>query len=387
MHFTLFRRAPLGDVPADDGHGWVVRVWLLVAAFAFIMLARSVAVGIPPRDPHGAIFVFRAALSVAILVVLAVVDAAARSGRGHRRPRAVLQVLRRRWDLRRLVLVLLGLLAYHVVYFSYHNLKSWDVFNRPRDGFLLRVDRGLFLGHDPAVLLHSLLGQHLAAYVLMVFYESFSTVVSISLVAALVFIDRIRDGYVYIASALWVWILGVASYYAIPSLGPFHSAPQDFAGLPHTMIQDTQARYLAQRAHLLAHPAAPDAFAQVSAFASLHVAVTTLLFLMARYYRLRRTSIASAVFVAVTVVATVYLGWHFAVDDLAGLAIAAVSVFLGSRMIYPRGPGTRTPSCRRSRRVPVSPWAPGPSTAHCRDFSSAGSCDRCQVRTGAGPTS
>jgi membrane-associated phospholipid phosphatase len=103
------------------------------------------------------------------------------------------------------------------------------------------------------------------------------------------------------------------------------------------MIQETQARYMAQRAYLLAHPGASDAFAQVSAFASLHVAVTSLLFLMARYYRLRRTSIALGVFVAVTIVATVYLGWHFAVDDIAGLAIAAVSVFLGRRMIYPRG--------------------------------------------------
>jgi membrane-associated phospholipid phosphatase len=65
--------------------------------------------------------------------------------------------------------------------------------------------------------------------------------------------------------------------------------------------------------------------------------VTSLLFLMARYYRLRRTSIVLAGYVGVTMVATVYLGWHFAVDDVAGLAIALVSVFLGSRMIYPHG--------------------------------------------------
>ena len=332
---TSASQRPSPSLAARDGYGWVVRVWLLVAAFVVVMVARSAAVGIPPRDPNGSILALRIALSLAILVVLAVVDAAVRAGGDRRRPRAVLHLLRRRWSVGRLVLVALGLLAYHLVYFSYHNLKSWDVLNRPRDGFLLRVDRSLFFGHDPAVLLHALLGQHVSAYVLMAFYESFSTVVSIALVASLAFTDRVRDGYVYIASALWVWILGVASYYAIPSLGPFHSAPQDFAGLPHTMIQDTQARYLAQRAHLLAHPAASDAFAQVSAFASLHVAVTTLLFLMARYYRLRRTSIALGVFVVITMVATVYLGWHFAVDDLAGLAIAGVSVFLGSRLIYP----------------------------------------------------
>jgi membrane-associated phospholipid phosphatase len=129
----------------------------------------------------------------------------------------------------------------------------------------------------------------------------------------------------------------VGSYYLIPSLGPFHSAPGEFAGLPHTMVQDTQARYLGQRAYLLAHPAASDAFAQVSAFASLHVAVTGLIVLMARYYGLRRVSTALMVFLAATIVATVYLGWHFAVDDVAGLLIAFVSVRLGRLMVYPSG--------------------------------------------------
>jgi membrane-associated phospholipid phosphatase len=36
-------------------------------------------------------------------------------------------------------------------------------------------------------------------------------------------------------------------------------------------------------------------------------------------------------------VATIYLGWHFVVDDVAGLAIAVVSVVIGKRMIFPRG--------------------------------------------------
>ena len=43
-----------------------------------------------------------------------------------------------------------------------------------------RWDRWLFLGHSPAVLLHDLLGQHVAAYVLMVVYESFSTLVIVA---------------------------------------------------------------------------------------------------------------------------------------------------------------------------------------------------------------
>lgn len=316
---------------------WLGRVWLLVAVFAAITLVRSYDVGIPLRDPHGKIFVSRVAISAGLFISLALVDAALRAGRPGWSWRRTISVLRRRWPRPRLVLAAGGLLAYHLVYFCYHNLKSWDVLRAPRDQMLLSWDRWLFLGHDPSVLLHELLGQHVAAYVLMVIYESFSTFVTISFVAALVFTTRIRDGYVFIASALWVWILGVGSYYLIPSLGPFNAAPQDFAGLPHTMIQDTQTRYLAQRVYLLAHPAASDAFAQISAFASLHTAVTTVLLLMAHYYRMRRLTQALTVFLAGTLVATVYLGWHFAVDDLAGLVLAVVSVALGRWMIYPRG--------------------------------------------------
>jgi membrane-associated phospholipid phosphatase len=332
---------------------WLLRVWLVVGLFAAVTLVESARVGIALRDPHGSILRGRVALSLVLFVALAVVDAVVRAGRRGRTVQGVLEVLQRRWPRERLVLALGALAAYHLVYFCYHNLKSWDVLNRNQDHMLGRWDHSLFLGHSPAVLLHEVLGQHVAAYVLMAVYESFSTLVSVSVVAAVVLVDRIRDGYVFIASALWVWILGVGSYYLIPSLGPFHSAPGDFAGLPHTMIQDTQARYLAQRAHLLAHPQASDSFAQISAFASLHVAVTCLILLMARYYRLRRTSLALLVFLLLTMVATVYLGWHFAVDDIAGVLIAYVSVWLGRRMVYPDG--------YRQRRRSTAPVSAGVS--------------------------
>ena len=50
---------------------------------------------------------------------------------------------------------------------------------------------------------------------------------------------------------------------------------------------------------------------------------------MARYYGLRVLSWVVFAFLVGTVLATVYLGWHFAVDDVAGLAIAWVAVQLG----------------------------------------------------------
>ena len=329
-----------GSVAVGDeetGSWWLVRVWVLVAAFAVVTVYWSHHVGIPIKDPHGSIFLSRIAISLAFFIPMTFIDAGLRVGRPGWSFRRTLAMVRTRWTRQRLALAMSALLAYHVVYFCYHNLKSWDVLNRPQDAMLLGWDRWLFLGHSPAVLLHDLLGQHYAAYVLMVIYESFGTMVLIAIPMPIVFATRIRDGYVAIASALWVWILGVACYYLIPSLGPFNEAPEEFAGLPHTMIQDTQARYMDQRAHLLAHPQAQDAFAQVSAFASLHVGVTCVIFLMCAYYKLRRTTIAMGVFLVATVVATVYLGWHFFVDDPAGIAIAVLGCYLGARIIYPRG--------------------------------------------------
>jgi membrane-associated phospholipid phosphatase len=340
-------------VPPDEetDYRWLLRLWMLVALFAAVTVAWSLHVDIPVRDPHGAIFVSRIAISLGLFTGLALLDAAARTGRPGWTVRRALGVLRRRWSRHRLALAMSALLAYHLVYFCYHNLKSWDVLNHPNDDMLLRWDRWLFFGHSPAVLLHDLLGQHVAAYVLMLIYESFSSIMSVAFVAALVFTNRIRHGYVCIGSFCWVWILGTASYYLIPSLGPFTSAPEEYAGLPHSMIQDTQTRYMDQRAHLLAHPHASDAFAQVSAFASLHVAVTCLLLLMARYYSLRRISQVLVVYLLGTILATIYLGWHFAVDDVAGLAIAFLAVFLGRLMIYPRGrtPLSDTPETKPGR--------------------------------------
>lgn len=309
-----------------------VRLWAVVVCFIGIGVMRSVQVDIPFRDPHGAFLVSRVFLTLGIFLGLLALDGLLRTGRPQT-VRRVWATLRRRWTRGRLALAWAALMAYHLTYFTYHNLKSWDVFNAPRDAMLTGWDRWLFFGHSPAVLLHDLLGQQAAAWVLMVWYETFPTLVVLAFPAAVVLARRIRDAYVGIAAFVWVWILGTATYYLIPSLGPFQAEPGDFSGLPHMMIQDTQARYMAQRDDLLAHPHAGDAFAQVSAFASLHVGVTATILGLAWWHRLHRTTLALGVFLAGTMVATVYLGWHFAVDVPAGLAIAGLAWWLAPRTV------------------------------------------------------
>ena len=322
------------DLPAERAEGgsswaWKLRVLALVVAFAAIALARSHAVDIPFKDPHGKLFRSKLVDTAEMLLLFVVVDVVVRWLRGRAQGATLWSTVRTRWTPYRIVMILAGLVAYLVVYLCYRNLKSWDVLRTPHDAMLLRWDRWLFFGHSPAVLLHDLLGEDVAARALTELYESFSWLVTIALVAALAFTPTVRQAYVFVVSAMWAWILGVGSYYLIPSLGPFHAAPREFAGLTRTSIQSTQATYVEQRAHLLAHPQAADAFAQISAFASLHCALTCLIWLMARYYGLRILSWVVFAFLVGTVLATVYLGWHFAVDDIAGIAIAWVAVQLG----------------------------------------------------------
>ena len=186
----------------------ILRVWIVTVCFAAVALARSWTVGIPIKDPGGAFFVTRVGLTLALFVGV-------RRDRGCRPDAAWPAVGEVRCGLRpvdagrgrRLAAAWACLLAYHVVYLSYHNLKSWDVLNTPRDHDLTRIDQWLFLGHSPAVLLHDLLGQGVAAYALLLVYEAFPTVV-VLVVAGSVFTRELRDGITVLTSLIWVWILG-----------------------------------------------------------------------------------------------------------------------------------------------------------------------------------
>lgn len=314
--------------PTDEGGG-LATLWVVVGAFAVLTVARSLTLGIALRDPGGEFLRNRILITAGLGLLLAVLDAARRTRMRAEGWERVLPTLRERWTRRRLGVAVSLLAAYHLTYFCYHNLKSWNALNPVRDARLARVDRWLLGGHTPAALLHDVLGTHVAAWVLVVVYESFGTLVPLVVVAAVVLPRRRRDATAFVAALVWVWILGVGCYYLLPSLGPFHQSPQDFATLPHTIVTETQARYLHQRADFLAHPRVSGSFAQIGAFASLHVGVSTVVLLVCAVQRRRVLVRLLLPYVALTVVATVYLGWHFLVDDVAGLAIAALAVGLG----------------------------------------------------------
>ena len=68
----------------------------------------------------------------------------------------------------------------------------------------------------------------------------------------------------------------------------------------------------------------------IAGFASLHVAITLLVAMMIQYtVRNRALRIVFWVNFGLTVVATIYFGWHYIADDVAGVAIALIAFYVG----------------------------------------------------------
>jgi membrane-associated phospholipid phosphatase len=325
--------------------GPAVAVVSLLAA-----LAATRAAGVPLRDPgHG--IAQRLGLMCAVVALLAVLDTVVPLGRR-----------RERWTRRRAAAVGGAVAGFYGTYLAYRNLKSIVPLLRPGDLFdrqLAAFDRGLFVGHDPARLLHSLLGTGFAAQVLAVAYFAFFYFVPISLAVALVFSPTAQGGIFYAVALSIDWALGAASYYLLPALGPVYAASAAFAGLPATETSHLQAVLIRQRLDFLADPAIAGSHQGIAAFASLHTAILFTAALAAHMLGVgRRLRIGLWALFALTTVATVYLGWHYVVDDLAGMVIGAAALALARGLTgFPSRPDGSSGASRPCARASVSPAA------------------------------
>jgi len=255
--------------------------------------------------------------------------------RARRRPGAVLaearQIVREHWSRERVALVVIGLTCFYITYVGYRNLKNFLPFIREgtQDPLLKAIDEAMLFGNDPALLLHSLLGEGLSAHVLSFIYLAYLPLVPVSVVAWLVWSRNISYGYWYATAQVLGWALGTASYYAIPSLGPAFYYVWLYADLENTGVKQLQDSLFYGRSEVRFDPLGAEGVQSVAGFASLHVAITLIAALIA-HYTVRHAWIRWGiwVFFALTVVATIYFGWHYIADDIAGAAIAIVAVYI-----------------------------------------------------------
>jgi hypothetical protein len=240
--------------------------------------------------------------------------------------------VRSHWDRERIVLTVLGLVSFYITYVCYRNLKSFLPFIMGEDKYdreLHLIDRALMFGHEPATILHTIFGTGILAHFLSTIYLWFLPLVPLALAAWLVWSRNITFGYWFATSQCLAWALGTASYYALPTLGPGFQYSYLYADLPDTGSRRLMEALSYGRSGVL-RDGTEGAVQSVAGFASLHVGITLLVALMVQYTL--RNRILHIVFwanFAITVVATLYFGWHYIADDLAGVVIALFSFWLG----------------------------------------------------------
>jgi len=248
----------------------------------------------------------------------------------------VKKIIREEWTWNRLFHVALGLITFYICYVSYRNLKGYLPLVREGveyDTELTSLDRLLFFGNYPSLVLQDALGTSVAAQVLSTFYISYLVLVPISLAALLVWSRDISLGAWYATALSLNWVLGVASYYALPTVGPAFINNALFFELPlNTGVAELQRQLFRGRVGFLQNPF-EGGINGIAGFASLHVSVvvTACLFLQ-RTAAHRVVRVIAWAFLPITLLATIYFGWHYIADDVAGVAIGWVAVVIGAKV-------------------------------------------------------
>lgn len=287
------------------------------------------------------------------------------------RPSRVVPIVRHRlrthWTKERATLVGIGVISFYLTYVSYRNLKSFLPFVRsdpdapPGEVRALSYDRELhimdtvlFFGNDPSDVLHAMFGTTITAHVLSPIYLLFLPLVPLGVTAWLVWSRNMSFGYWFVTSQCLAWALGTLSYYLLPTLGPGIAYWPEYSVLAHTGTTDLMNGIVSARGKVL-YGGATGSVNSIAGFASLHCAITLLFALMVQYTL--RSKVLKWIFwvnFGLTVIATLYFGWHYVADDIAGIAIAVVAFYVGglaSGQKFDRG--LRSHPTTTTSKVPV----------------------------------
>jgi len=182
---------------------------------------------------------------------------------------------------------------------------------------LVAIEQSLF-GAQPSQMLHEVVPCAFVSEVLhfiYLFYLSLIAVVGLSLYIS----QRVVAYRVFATSTLATFFFCYLLFIIIPVRGPFHY----FGPLELGM----HGGYVSAFVHRLLHSSSSPG----TAFPSSHVAVAVCIWMVSRRYQ-KWVSKIVLVAVAGILVGTVYGGFHYAVDALAGLGVGLVFGVLGPRI-------------------------------------------------------
>lgn len=189
-----------------------------------------------------------------------------------------------------------------------------------RDAFLIAVDRALF-GGDVTVRLQ----RFVRPWLTDLFYLSYTTYYFISLALGFVLWARSkRNLQRFIFSLTLCYFVSYAGYFAVPALGPRYAQASEYTVvLETTAISAAIERTLNELEHT-----------KYDVFPSGHTMIAVAVLLVA-WKRARDVFWILLPFATLLVLSTVYCRYHYVIDVVAGIVLAAVTVPL-SDALYDR---------------------------------------------------
>jgi len=227
-----------------------------------------------------------------------------------------------------------------VVLFSYCTLKSIIPVVNPLlfDEQFNTMDYFLFLKHSPTALIIKWIPIFFISF-LSFGYKSFFLIKMFAFSSIYCTVKDKRVFYRMVIAFSLTYFIGLGLYFIFPAQGPIYYHPEKFEAIQTAMSETTN--YKIQRdlwkIYEQVKQHTPRKFCEltktsgirngIAAFPSLHIAVScVLLYFLFRYSR----AIFWLCFFPfwVMVLSTIYFGWHYIVDDIAGFFLAAIVLVL-----------------------------------------------------------
>ena len=201
------------------------------------------------------------------------------------------------------------------------------------DTWFLAADQLVCGGSTCSQMLHSVLGIS-PGVVSFVSENYFWYYPYMSLVAMIFIVGAPRVlAQRYLCTFVLVFMLGTVSIYAVPTWGPVYFEPQIFEFMRGTEINRLQQGLWRMKEILEHHAGSREAIFMISGFPSLHIAVvlTGSVYLSHIHWAV---AFLSWIFLLLTINSTLYLGWHYLLDDVGAVALVYISYVLTSRMSW-----------------------------------------------------
>ncbi len=221
------------------------------------------------------------------------------------------------------------IIAILVMFLEFALLKNLIPQINPRiyDDWFMAVDRLACAGVSCSELLHSALGRtpemlesisgHYLGY-----YNYMSLVLFLFIACA----PRART-HEFLCAFVTLFLFGTFAIYLVPTWGPVYHHPEPFEFMRGSPIFGLQQNLWEMKVLLEQNRSNTSATFMISGFPSLHVAVVTLGSIYLRRVHLL-FALLSWGFCILTINSTLYLGWHYLLDDIGALALVWVAVLL-----------------------------------------------------------